>query len=153
MDRSYFGLGGPLKSMSRLFLEAPFMDNDAPVALRGTGTNRIPAALDAFLAIADRWRLSTDEQLTLLGSPARSTFFKWKKDGGSLPSDTMERISHILSIYKCLQILFTVPERADDWIRKKNSYFDGYSALDTMLGGKVVDIYKVREYLDAQRGG
>jgi hypothetical protein len=129
------------------------MDNDAPVALRGVGTSRIPAALETFFAIADKWKLSTEEQLKLLGSPARSTFFKWKKDGGTLPSDTMERISHILSIYKCLQILFTVPERADEWIRKRNSYFDGCSALDIMLGGKVVDIYKVREYLDAQRGG
>lgn len=129
------------------------MDNVAPVALLGAGTNRVPAALETFFAIADKWKLSTDEQLKLLGSPARSTFFKWKKDGGALPSDTMERISHILSIYKCLQILFTLPERADEWIRKSNSYFEDYSALDIMLGGKVVDIYKVREYLDAQRGG
>jgi hypothetical protein len=34
-----------------------------------------------------------------------------------------------------------------------NDFFNGDSALDVMLGGKVIDIYAVRRYLDAQRGG
>jgi Protein of unknown function (DUF2384) len=117
------------------------------------GSSRIPASLEGFFGIADKWGLSTDEQLNLLGSPGRSTFFKWKKEGGSLPKDTLERVSHILSIYKCLEILFPVPERADSWVKKPNEYFQGMSALEVMLGGQVVDIYRVRQYLDAQRGG
>ncbi|MCA1408572.1 MULTISPECIES: antitoxin Xre/MbcA/ParS toxin-binding domain-containing protein [Sinorhizobium/Ensifer group] len=114
---------------------------------------RVPAELEAFFRIADRWRLSVDDQIKLLGSPGRSTFFKWKKEGGTLPADTVERLSHILSIWKALRILFTIEERADDWIRRPNDFFDGASALDTMLQGRVVDIYRVRQYLDAQRGG
>ncbi|MGM0743446.1 MAG: MbcA/ParS/Xre antitoxin family protein [Pseudomonadota bacterium] len=109
--------------------------------------------MDAFSRLAEDWGLSTDEQITLLGSPGRSTFFKWKKSGGNLPHDTIERISHLLGIYKSLQIVLPNPEAADGWIKKPNAFFDDRSALDVMLGGNVVDIYKVREYLDAQRGG
>jgi hypothetical protein len=31
--------------------------------------------------------------------------------------------------------------------------FAGKSALDRMLGGQVADLFVVRQYLDAQRGG
>ncbi len=119
----------------------------------GAEAVRIPAVMDAFARLAEDWKLSTDEQLTLLGSPGRSTFFKWKKSGGNLPQDTIERISHMLGIYKSLQILLPNPESADGWIKKPNAYFDDRSALEVMLDGQVVDIYRVREYLDAQRGG
>lgn len=119
----------------------------------GAEAVRIPAVMDAFARLAENWDLSTDEQLTLLGSPGRSTFFKWKKSGGNLPQDTIERISHMLGIYKSLQILLPDPESADGWINKPNAYFDDRSALEVMLDGQVIDIYRVREYLDAQRGG
>ena len=112
-----------------------------------------PKQLTVFLKVTERWKLATDQQVVLLGSPARSTFFKWKKDGGQLPNDTVERISHILGIYKCLEILFTDPKRADEWIRRPNDYFQKRSALDRMLAGQMADIIDVRRYLDAQRGG
>lgn len=122
-------------------------------AQKGAGPSPIPVDLEAFFAIAEKWKLSTDDQIRLLGSPGRSTFFKWKKDGGAVPVDTTERISHILGIWKSLKILFTLDERAYDWVRRPNDYFDGQSALDVMLAGGVSDIYRVRWYLDAQRGG
>ena len=122
-------------------------------ARTGAATSRIPAELEAFFSIAEKWRLSGDDQIKLLGSPGRSTFFKWKKEGGLLPADTEERLSHILSIWKALRILFTVDERGEEWIRKPNAFFDNASALEIMLQGRVADIYRVRQYLDAQRGG
>ena len=128
------------------------MHVEARDAHAGAGHSRIPAELETFFAIAEKWRLSTDEQIALLGSPGRSTFFKWKKDGGALPPDTRERLSHILGIIKCLRILFTQDERGDAWIRAKARYFDGASALDVMLEG-MSGIIRVRRYLDAQRGG
>lgn len=137
----------------RFWTGSAFMVNLAPDAHSSAGSSRIPPELEAFSRIADRWRLSTDDQIKLLGSPGRSTFFKWKKEGGSLPPDTVERLSHMLSIWKALRILFTIDERGEEWIRKPNEFFDGASALDIMLQGGVVDIYKVRQYLDAQRGG
>jgi hypothetical protein len=128
------------------------MHVETPDAREGAGSSRIPAELETFFAIADKWRLSADEQIALLGSPGRSTFFKWKKDGGSLPADTRERLSHILGIWKSLRILFTQDERGEAWVRAKNRYFDGASALDVMLEG-MSGIIRVRRYLDAQRGG
>lgn len=126
---------------------------DAPDAQTGAGQSRIPVELEAFFGMADRWRLTADEQIVLLGSPGRSTFFKWKKDGGNLPADTVERLSHLLGVWKSLRILFDDEERAEEWVRKPNTYFDGASALDVMLEGNVSSLYRVRRYLDAQRGG
>jgi hypothetical protein len=113
-------------------------------------------ALRAFFAIASRWGLSTAQQRTLLGGPPSSTFFKWKKEqGGNLPRDVLERISYVLGIYKALQILLPEPERADRWITAPNAapLFGGGTALERMLAGNVGDLFAVRQYLDAQRGG
>src|SRR3546814_11817057 len=93
------------------------------VTRQGEGRPAIPVGLDAFTPIAEAWGLSTDDQIRLLGSPARSTFFKWKKEGGALPRDTAERISHLLAIWKALQILFTDPQRSDGWLRRSNAFF------------------------------
>lgn len=128
-------------------------ENPAPGARKSDRDEAIPAELVAFFEMADRWNLTTDQQITLLGSPGRSTFFKWKKDGGNLPPDTTERLSHILSIWKSLRILFTQDERGEAWMLRPNEYWDGRTAMDVMLEGKMSDILSVRQYVDAQRGG
>ena len=115
-----------------------------------------PPALRAFFRIADLWQLSIAEQMTLLGVSARSTFFKWKRNADvELPKDTLERISYLLGIYKALQILLPDPHAADAWVRRPNQapLFGGRSALERMLSGHVADLFVVRRYLDAQRGG
>lgn len=124
------------------------------VARAGGGRSAIPVGLDVFAPMAEAWNLSTDEQMRLLGSPPRSTFFKWKKDGGPLPRDTADRISNLLAIWKSLEILFTDPSRSEEWIKRPNDFFGGASALEIMIGdGNFFDIARVRQYLDAQRGG
>jgi Protein of unknown function (DUF2384) len=113
---------------------------------------RSQATLDTFLEITGRWGLSTDEQIIMLGSPARSTFFKWKKEGGALPRDTLERISHVFNIFKNLEILFPDPKIADDWVRKPNRAWGQRAAVERILDGSLSDLYEVRRYLDAKRG-
>jgi hypothetical protein len=113
-------------------------------------------ALRTFFRIAELWGLSIDEQMTILGVTSRSTFFKWRRDHDlTLPKDTLERISYILGIYKALQVLLPDERAADAWVRKPNTapLFGGQSALQRMLSGHVSDLYVVRQYLDAQRGG
>ena len=113
-------------------------------------------ALRTFFRIAALWDLSVQEQMTLLGLTARSTFFKWKKDPNTvLPKDTLERISYVLGVYKALQLLLPDEKAADQWVRRPNAapLFSGHSALDRMLSGQVADLFVVRQYLDAQRGG
>lgn len=113
-------------------------------------------ALRTFFRIANAWKLDNKEQITLLGNPPRSTFFRWRQaEDVVLPKDTLERISYIFGIYSALQVLLPKAEAADAWIKKPNSapIFGGRSALDRMLSGQVGDLYLVRQYLDAQRGG
>lgn len=112
-------------------------------------------ALKAFFNICDKWELTTHQAHVLLGRPAQSTFYRWRRQRtGRLSNDALERISYVLAIYKALHILFATPTQADGWIRRTNmaSLFAGASALDRMMGGQVADLYVVRKYLDAQRG-
>src|SRR5215831_14601155 len=112
-------------------------------------------ALTAFFNIANAWDLTADDERVLLGSPPRSTFFKWKSERtAKLSQDTLERISYVMGIYKALHILLPTSEAADAWIKKPNAatITNGTSALERMRGGRVVDLADVRRYLDAQRG-
>jgi len=112
-------------------------------------------ALRAFFGIAKEWKLSIDEQLGLLGlGKRRSTLFQWKKHGAILPLDTLERISYLLGIYKSIRILLPNADRANGWVKTPNTapLFRGKTALQRMLLG-MSDLFMVRQYLDAQRGG
>jgi hypothetical protein len=113
------------------------------------------AGLRTFFRIAQKWGLSAEEQIRLLGSPGRSTYYRWKRDGAdALPADVLERISYVLGIWKDLQILLPDEAAADAWVRRPNDAapFGGRSALERMLSGHVADLYEVRRYLDAERG-
>ncbi len=125
----------------------------APVDL--TSPAAAGAALRTFFRLADAWGLGVAEQTTLLGV-ARTTLYQWKQ-GKVAPLDRhlLERLSHLFAIYAALQILLPVPQRANEWVRRANTapMFGGRSALDRMLGGQVADLFVVRQYLDAQRGG
>ncbi|MGH8779614.1 MbcA/ParS/Xre antitoxin family protein [Paraburkholderia sp.] len=122
-----------------------------------TAAEMSSAGLRAFFNIARDWDLSADEQIVLLGSPGRSTFFKWKATPHTarLGHDTLERLSLVLGIYKALQILLPLPTAADSWVKQPNTAppFGGRRALDRMLAGNISDLIAVRQYLDAMRGG
>ena len=127
----------------------PAADAQDPGALSGP-------ALRTFFRIADVWKLTADDARRILGQPARSTYFHWKQKGeGELSHDTLERISYVLGIFKALQILLPEADAADAWIRKPNAapFLNGQSALERMRSGNVADLYVIRQYLDAQRGG
>ncbi len=115
-----------------------------------------PVALRTFFRIIDDWGLTATDARLLLGTPPSSTYYKWRSgDVKHVPRDLLERISYILGIYKALQILLPLPSAADEWITRPNDapIFAGRSALDLMRSGNVADLYLVRQYLDAQRGG
>lgn len=130
----------------------------ASVAARtATESERLSgAALEAFSSIAGHWRLSIAEQRTLLGDIPESTYFKYLRNprAARLTRDTLERISHIIGIFKSVNVLLPRPEAADAWIRRPNgaALFKGRSALEYMSGGRFEDLVAVRHYLDAMRG-
>ncbi len=112
-------------------------------------------ALRNFFNLAELWKLSGTEQRTLLGALPESTFYKYLKnpESAKLSRDTLERISHILGIFKAINILLPRHESADNWVRRPNDavLFKGRSALDYMLSGSYEHIVTVRRYLDSER--
>lgn len=116
------------------------------------------AALRTFFNITKAWGLDSEQERTLLGNPPTATYYRWRAASATgalkLSQGVIERISYVLGIYKALHILFTDNAQADAWVQKPNTapLFGGASALDRMLGGQVADLYRVREYLDSQRG-
>ena len=71
-----------------------------PETRQAPQAGKIPAgaALRAFFNMADLWKLSAAQQMTLLGITAQSTFFKWKSDADNarLSRDTLEQVSKSL---------------------------------------------------------
>jgi Protein of unknown function (DUF2384) len=126
-----------------------------PSAVNLNSSAAAEAALRTFWRLAEAWKLTTAEQIALLGV-ARTTLYQWKQGKvGPLDRHVLERLSYLFGIYAALQILLPVPERANEWIRKPNTapFLAGSSALDRMMGGQVADLFVVRTYLDAERGG
>ncbi len=125
------------------------------IALRENGISKkelAHIALKAFFNITDLWKLTAEQRKFLLGIDS-SVYFSWKRNlNGNLSIDQLDRISYIIGIYKSLNILFTNKKQADEWVKKSNLAFNGKSALEIMLQGKITDLALVRGYLDAQRG-
>lgn len=110
-------------------------------------------ALRAFFNIAKLWGLTEEEQLLILGQPAKSTFEAWRREEpSSVARDTLERISYVVGIYQAINSLLSDKEIAAEWVRKPNSapIFGADSALDRMTAGNVSDLFVVRQYLDAE---
>ena len=113
-------------------------------------------AIEAFARIAKLWGLSVAEQRALLGGMPESTYFKYLKrpQSARLSPDTLERISHVLGIFKSLNVLLPRHEAADAWIRRPNNaaLFKGRSAMEYLMSGRFSDLVAVRAYLDTVRG-
>ena len=123
---------------------------------RGIHDNTLAVGMRAFFQIAEKWKLTNEEAMALLGSPSKSTFHNWKNGNVAATArslDLASRISYVLGIFKALEILYQRPEMADAWVRQHNAAFGGQSALDRMCGGQMVDLASVRDYLDSVRGG
>ena len=132
---------------------APHTDPPAEVNLNTVES--ADAAMRTFWRVAEAWKLTTAEQLTLLGV-ARPTLYQWRQGQvGPLDTDVQQRLSNLFGIYAALQRLLPVPERADEWIRKPNTapFLAGASALDRMMGGQPADLLVVRQCLEAEQDG
>jgi hypothetical protein len=115
-----------------------------------------PAALGFFFKIAALWGLAAADQRILLGALPESTLYSYRShpERARLSRDQLDRISHLVGIYKALNVLLPRPEAADAWVKRPNAapLFGGRSALEVMRRGGFEDIAAVRYYLDGQRG-
>jgi len=126
------------------------MNTQAMNTNNSENTSRLSkVGLKLFFALSEKWNLTQDNQLVLLGQSSRSTLRNWKDKIDSnadinLKPDTIERLSLIAGIRKGVEILY--PEnRWDDYMYQPNSAFDGDS-------GSVGALYDARRYLDVNRG-
>lgn len=119
----------------------------------GGNTARSAAGMRTFLNIAQRWKLTKHEALTLLkeGDPKQWDAWRAGRTGG-LSVEQIKRLSLALGIYQCLHTLLPIPERADAWIRQPNTatLFGGATALELMMSDAFGDIESVKKYLDTQ---
>jgi uncharacterized protein (DUF2384 family) len=109
-------------------------------------------AVEGFFGIMQRWGASNERARRILGWPAERTFYEWKKGRAiRLSEDTLRRIGYVAGIWKALQIVYSDPKLADEWIDRPNRFFGGQTPLERMSAGDVTDLAAVRAYLDAAR--
>jgi hypothetical protein len=115
-----------------------------------------PSAISAFFNIVARWKVHDEDARALLGGISNGPFYEMKKAsaGRVLDPDRLLRISHVVGIFKALNIIYS-RKLADAWVQLPNSnrIFAGRTPLAFMTGGGLPAIQTVHRLLDARRGG
>jgi hypothetical protein len=143
--------------MASLQPAVPGFSWDMAVSL-GDKANRIrlsPAAVKGLFRIAKHWGLRDDDTRALLGGLSTGSFYNMKgRSAKLLDEDQLMRISLLIGIYKALNILYS-PKLADAWISlpNTNAMFAGDSPVSYMKKGGIPAFLRVRQLLDARRGG
>ena len=107
----------------------------------------------AVVNLFREWKLRDEEACVLLGGMNCGDWARWKAGDIGLPGQDLRfRMAVLMGIHRGLRCLFIDPMRGYNWIRKSNKAFDGHSALDIMMRGKIEDLIGVRSYLDPERG-
>src|SRR5271154_2960840 len=114
-----------------------------------------PSAVRAFLRICELWRLRDEDARLLLGGISNGAFYELKRKArGTLDQDRLTRISILTGIFKALNILYS-KRLADRWLQlpNENPMFAGNTPLGYMVRGGQPAMLRVRQLLDARRGG
>jgi hypothetical protein len=113
------------------------------------------SAVPAFFKLAEAWQLRDESARQLLGWVSNGVFYQMKsRQKKILDQDKLTRISLLLGIFKALNILYS-RKLADAWVNLPNSnpMFEGEAPLAYMIKGGVPSLMRVRQLLDARRGG
>ena len=114
-----------------------------------------PAATRGLLKIAKAWDLSAEDARLLLGGMSTGSFYNLTKGAvRKLDQDQLTRVSLVIGIFKALNILYST-RLADKWISLPNTnpMFGGETPLHYMQQGGIPAMVRVRQLLDARRGG
>ena len=130
---------------------------DAPADLssREVQERLSPSAVAAFFKLAQAWRLRDEASRQLLGGVSNGVFYQLKRGRRkTLDQDKLTRISLLVGIFKALNILYGT-KLADSWVTLPNSnpIFAGEAPLAYMVKGGLPALVRVRQLLDARRGG
>ena len=130
-------------------------DQATDLSNRAVQARLSPAAVRAFFRIAHAWKLRDEDARALLGGISNGAFYSLKRrPARSLDQDRLTRISLLVGIFKALNILYS-RRLADAWIQlpNENPMFGGLTPLAYMLKGGMPAMVRVRQLLDARRGG
>jgi hypothetical protein len=112
-------------------------------------------AIPAFFKLAQAWGIRDEAARQLLGGVSNGVFYQLKRgQKKTLDQDKLTRISLLIGIFRALNILYS-RKLADAWITLPNSnpMFRRDSPLNYMIKGGVPALIRVRQLLDARRGG
>ena len=107
------------------------------------------------MRVAKHWDIRDDDTRALLGGISSGSFYALKSQvPKTLDEDELTRISLLVGIYKALNILYS-HKLADAWMGLPNSnpMFAGDSPLHYVKRGGIPALMRVRQLLDARRGG
>jgi len=140
-------------------------DQPADLSSRAVQEKLSPVAIRAFFRLTSHWKLRDEDARGLIGGISNGSFYQLKRgttktsnsktsDVKTLDQDKLTRVSLLVGIFKALNILYGT-KLADAWIQLPNSnpIFGGETPMAYMLKGGVPSMLRVRQLLDARRGG
>lgn len=117
--------------------------------------DKIATIVKAVVRAADAWNLSNSEAAALFDVPS-ATWSRMKAGTykGVLDQDKVTRASLLVGLFKGLRLLFNGP-LTYAWPKTANSGpgFNGKSPVQIMCEGGIPAMMKVRQHIDALRGG
>ena len=130
-------------------------EKPADLSNKETRKRLSPSGAKAFLKIAELWELRDEDARQLLGGMSNGAFYELKRTSRQvLDQDRLTRVSVLTGVFKALNILYS-KKLADRWIQlpNENPMFGGDTPLRYMVRGGLPAILRVRQLLDARRGG
>jgi hypothetical protein len=123
-------------------------------------SHSVPAAeiatvVKAVTRTADLWNLRNADAAALFDVPiATWNRMKAGQYRGTLDRDKQMRASLIIGIFKGLRLLFNGPLEYG-WPARQNSgpLYDGRTPVEFMISGGIPAMMRVRDHIDAMRGG
>ena len=113
------------------------------------------SAIPAFFRLTEAWQLRDEAARQLLGGVSNGVFYQLKRgQKKALDQDKLTRISLLIGMFRALNILYS-RKLADKWVSVANTnpMFEGEAPLNYMIKGGVPALVRVRQLLDARRGG
>ena len=110
--------------------------------------------MDVFVKTCQRWRLTDEQQMVLLGYPGAELYFHQLKFGQTplISQDAKDRIGYLLHISIGLGSIYNEVEEAElAWLSRARERFDNASALQFMLRGKMMHLIAVSDAVLEER--
>lgn len=132
------------------------LEREAAGAPPEPGLEAASAAMRLFDGMSRAWALTEHEQLILLAveTPAALAVLR-RASPVDLSAEVVDRLAILLDIFRSINTLLPIPERADAWMRSRNAapLFGGRSALEFMLQHGLHGLRRARDYLRSELAG